>query len=84
MSFMRAFLVGFICLPLFSIAQQSVLDGVYVREHVKTKEHISEFKNEIKTEHILKIDSSLTFKKAKKIEGFTNVNVQLFFDQWTA
>lgn len=81
---MRAFLVGFICLPLFSIAQQSVLDGVYVREHVKTKEHISEFKNEIKTEHILKIDSSLTFKKAKKIEGFTNVNVQLFFDQWTA
>lgn len=83
MNFMRAFLFVFICLPLLSIAQQNVLDGVYIREHVKTKEHISELKNEISTDHELKIDSSLTFKKAKKIEGFTNVNVQRFFAQWT-
>lgn len=47
MNFMRAFLFVFICLPLLSIAQQNVLDGVYIREHVKTKEHISELKNEI-------------------------------------
>ena len=77
MSFMRAFLLVFICFPLFSIAQQSVLDGIYV----KTPYYQEQFgKDGTQIGGELKMSSGdLVDYKPIKVNGFQFLNSSNYF-----
>ena len=65
-------------------AQQSVLDGIYVREHHPTKKStpFDERKDFVEVTQTLIRDTNYIFSKPLKIKGFTNVNLQAFLNKW--
>ena len=65
-------------------AQQSVLDGIYVKEHHLPKKStpFDERKDFFKATQTLIRDTNYIFSKPLKIKGFTNVNLQAFLNKW--
>ena len=74
---MRVFLFAFICLPIFLIAQQSVLDGVYVKTQYE-QEKFGKSGTPIGGELKMSSGDSLNHNPIK-VKGFQCLNSSNYF-----